>query len=208
MMDTWMKWTILIFAAALSIPYSAIGGPIFFDLRAPEIEDIDEVNSFSLLKDGLTSTLTALPSTFNEPPLQGLVLNQTSSSFGINVVGTTCGSMEKSAQIDNGCTGESVEIFFDHNVLLNELKVSIFGSSDEARVDITGAPSIDITSTGNQSLGDTFLAAGDIFSLVFVAGNGFSFDNFTVERVPEPSTLFLLGTGFVGLVGYTRRKNK
>ena len=116
--------------------------------------------------------------------------------------------MEKSAQIDNGCTGESVEIFFDHNVLLNELKVSIFGSSDEARVDITGAPSIDITSTGIQSLGDTFLAAGDIFSLVFVAGNGFRFDNFTVERVPEPSTVFLLGTGLLGLVGYARRKNK
>ena len=91
-----MKIIRLIVLLAL-IPSAAFAGPIIFDLRTPEIEDIDEVNSFSLTRDSLTATLTALPSTFNEPPVRDLFLNRTSSSFGINVVGTTCGSLEKSA---------------------------------------------------------------------------------------------------------------
>jgi hypothetical protein len=190
---------------ALVIPSASFAAPIFFDLRAPEIENIDEVNSFSLTEDdGLTATLTALPSTFNEPPLRDLFLNRTASSFGINVVNTTCGGMEEPSQLDGGCTGESVQIVFDRDVILRNLAVSIFGSLDEGRIDITGAPSIDITSTGLQSLGDIFLAAGDPFSVVYVAGNGFSFDNFTVDRAPEPGVLVLLGLGFSGVIAFRR----
>ena len=160
----------IILMLILISPCTAFSMPVLFDLRAPGIEDIDEVNSFSLVMGGLTATLTALPSTFDEPPVTGLELNQTSSSFGINVVGTTCGSMEESDQIDDGCTGESIEMFFDQNVLLNNLSVSIFGSSDEARVDITGSSSIDISSTGAHSLGDTFLGAGDTFPWYLLPG--------------------------------------
>ncbi len=192
-------------ALGLLIPSASFAAPIFFDLRAPEIENVDEVNSFSLTEDGLTATLTALPSTFNEPPLRDLFLNRTASSFGINVVNTTCGGMEESSQIDGGCTGESVQIVFDRDVILRNLSVSIFGSLDEGRIDITGEPSIDITSTGLQSLGDIFLAAGDPFSVVYVAGNGFSFDNFTVDLVPEPGLALLLAMGFVGCLRRSRR---
>jgi hypothetical protein len=45
----------------LLFPTASFAAPIFFDLRAPEIENIDEVNSFALTEDGLTATLTALP---------------------------------------------------------------------------------------------------------------------------------------------------
>jgi hypothetical protein len=137
--------------------------------------------------------------------LRELFLDRTASSFGINVVNTTCGGMEESSQLDGGCTGESVQIVFDHDVILRSLAVSIFGSLDEGRIDITGEPSIDITSTGLQSLGDVFLAAGDPFSVVYVAGNGFSFDNFTVDLVPEPGLLVLLGLGFSGVIACRRR---
>ncbi len=171
----------IILMLVLISPNTAFSTPIIFDLRAPEIEDIDEVNSFSLVMGGLTATLTAQPPTFTTRDLE---LNRTSSSFGINVAGTTCGSKEKSAQIDDGCIGESIEIFFDQDVLLNNLAVSIFGSSDEARVVINGSSSIDILSTGIHSLGGTFLEAGATFSVVFVAGTGFSFDNFAVTPVP------------------------
>ena len=193
---------LLILLLALA-PLSALATPITFDLRGAEGAAVDGLNSGTATNSGLTATLTALPTTFEG---RDVLLNQTLASFGINVAGTTCGSMEKSAQIDDGCTGESVEIFFDFDVVLNDLKVSIFGSSDEARVDITGSPSIDISSTGSHSLGDTFLSAGDSFSLVFVAGNGFSFDNFSVTRVTEPGTLALLGIGLFG-IGLARRRN-
>jgi hypothetical protein len=148
------------------------------------------VNSFSLTQDGLTATLSAQPATFNEPPLRNLVLNQTASSFGVNVVGTTCGGAEESALIDGGCLGEAVAVVFDHDVFLNSLRVSNFGSSDVGLVTI-GATTIDILSTGTHSLGNVFLTAGDPWSIAWVEGNGFSFDNFTVT-VPEPGTLALL----------------
>ena len=182
----------LLALAVLSISSIALAAPITFNLRdTTTIEPIDDVNSFSLTQDSLTATLSAEPATFNEPPLRNLVLNVTTSSFGVNVDGTTCApAAENSAQIDGGCIPESIDIFFDHGVFLNSLRVSSFGSTDEALVTI-GATTIDILSTGAHLLGDTFLAKGDPWSIAFVAGNGFSFDNFTVT-VPEPGTLALL----------------
>ena len=85
---------IIIALLVLYLPATVSATEIFYDLRAPEIESIDEVNSFSLLQDGLTATLTAFPTTFDEPPIREVYLNRTSSSFGINVDGTTCGKLE------------------------------------------------------------------------------------------------------------------
>lgn len=194
----------LLALAAWTISGMALAAPLTFNLRDPAIELIDEVNSFSLTQGGLTATLSAVPATFNEPPVRNLVLNQTSSSFGVNVVGTTCAGTEDSALIDGGCLGEAVAVVFDHNVVLNSFKVSNFGSSDEGLVTI-GATTIDVLSTGTHSLGNIFLAAGDSWSIAWIAGNGFSFDNFTVT-VPEPATLALLGFAFAG-IGWGRRRN-
>jgi len=170
-----------------------------FDLRALGIEAIDEVPSFTLTMDGIQATVSANVG----------VLNRTNAAFGINIVGTTCGGQEASSQIDDGCSGlspglgldpEAVSVFFDQNVLLESLKVSSFGSSDEALLDGHGF-SIDISNTGTHDLGDLFLGAGNAFTLSFVAGNGFSFDNFAVSStpIPEPSAglVFLVGLAVV-----------
>jgi PEP-CTERM motif len=194
----------LLALAAWAISSMALAAPITFDLRDPAIEAIDEVNSFSLTQDGLTATLSALPATFNQPPVRDLVLNQTASSFGVNVVGTTCGGLEDSALIDGGCLGEAVGVVFDHDVVLNSLKVSNFGSSDVGLVTI-GTTTIDILSTGAHSLEDILLPKGNPWSIAWIAGNGFSFDNFTVTPVPEPATLALLGLAFAGM-GLARRR--
>jgi hypothetical protein len=201
----------ILLALAVSLfPSIALALPTTFNLRDPAIELIDEVNSFSLTQDGLIATLTANPVTFNEPPVRNLVLNQTSSSFGINVVDTTCGGVEESSLIDGGCTRESAVVAFSKDVILNSLRVSTFGSSDVGLVTI-GATTINILSTGTHSLGNTFLPAGSTWSLGFVAGNGFSFDNFTVTQVAvwEPTSLVLLGLGLIALsISYKRHRIK
>jgi hypothetical protein len=75
---------------------------ITFDLRDLAIELIDEVNSFSLTSGALTATLTALPPSFLG---NALLLNQTAAAFGVNVDNTTCGGLEDSDELDNGCVG-------------------------------------------------------------------------------------------------------
>ena len=189
---------VLITAAVSPVAHATLT----FDLRAADIELIDEAASFDVTVGGLTATLSANVG----------VLNRTSSSFGINIVGTTCGGQEDSAEIDDGCSAElsipdeAVSVQFDMDVLLEQLKVSSFGSSDEALVEIFGASDIPITSTGFHSLNDTFLAAGNPFTIGFIAGNGFSFDQFTVAKAAsEPGTLVLLGLALAG-VGFARRR--
>ncbi|HEU4926646.1 MAG TPA: PEP-CTERM sorting domain-containing protein [Vicinamibacterales bacterium] len=187
----------LLVAVAVAIVPSMASASTF-DLRNPGIEAIDEVNSFSLTVDGLTATLSALPATFDG---HNLLLNQTSSGFGVNVDGTTCGSTEDSAAIDGGCVGEMIGIVFNSDVFVNSLRVSNFGVSTTLGMDAglvtMGAYSYIIASTGLQLLGNTFLAAGDALYLSYTAGNGFSLDNFTATAtsVPEPTTLALLGIG-------------
>ena len=179
--------------------------PITFDLRDPIIETFDEVNSFPLTQSGLTAVLTALPTIFNEPPVRNVLLNQTASSFGINVENTTCGGAEDSALLDGGCTGEAMQIVFDANVVLTSLRVSSFGSTDVGLVTI-GGTTFTISSTGVLALGNTFLAAGSPWSVAFTAGNGFSLDSFTVDTAPEPLTLLLVGTGLIGICVRHRRQ--
>ena len=180
---------ILLSLALLVVPAVATAGPLTFNLRDPGIEAIDEVNSFSLNMDGLTATLWALPTTYAG---SNVVLNQTSSSFGVNVDGTTCGGTEDSATIDGGCTNEAIKVVFDSDVIVNSLRVSNFGAAD-AGLATLAAVTYYINATGLQSLGDTFLAAGSALTVAYTAGNGFSLDSFTVTTsTPEPSTILLL----------------
>ena len=162
--------------------------------------------SFNLTLDGIAATLTANVG----------VLNRTSAAFGINIEGTSCGGLENSAEIDDGCSSmlmipnEAVSVTFDQDVILETLKVSSFGFNDVGLIEINGAPDIDVTSTGIQSLGDTLLGAGDSFTLSYISGNnGFSFDNFTVSGVPipEPHAALVFGIGLLLVARRTRRRS-
>jgi hypothetical protein len=195
---------LLAFVVALLLPALANAAPITFDLRNPAIELIDEVNSFSLTMDGLTATLTAQPPSFGG---DALLLNQTAAAFGVNVDNTTCGGQEDSDELDNGCVGESIDVVFSVDVLLNSLQVSSFGAADLGTVTM-GGPIYVIGATGLHNLGNVYLPAGTPMNVAYTAGNGFSFDRFTVTAIPEPASLLLFGSGLAGIAVRRRRKKE
>lgn len=200
---------LLVFVVSV-IPALATAAPITFDLRGAAVDALAgplavDVNSFSLTIDGLTATLAAQPASFGG---NALVLNQTASAFGVNVEGTTCGAgAEDSDELDNGCVGESIDVLFSQGVFLNSLRVSSFGTTDRGTVTM-GASSYLIAATGLHNLGNVFLAAGTPMNVAYTAGNGYSFDNFTVTAVPEPASLFLLGSGIVAVAAKAKRRRR
>ena len=52
----------------------------------------------------------------------------------------------------------------------------------------------------------SYFTASIYFSSGFAEQHNFTLDNINMTSIPEPSTLFLLGSGLVGLAGYGRRR--
>jgi hypothetical protein len=190
--------------------WSFASASIMFDLRGQQGIDVDGFNSAPTTVDGLTATLTASPAAFNG---HDLLLNRTLSGFGVNVEGllNTGGcTNEDSDGIDDGCVFEEIIISLSENVLLESVSVSSFGSSDVAEVAFENPSLLDfnITHTGTtDSINQMVGGLDNRWLIAWRQGNGFSFDSFTVSRVPEPSIIALFGLGLLGLGIVRRRKH-
>jgi hypothetical protein len=165
------------------------------------VEAVDEASSFSLTIDGITATLTANIGVLNTTAVSG---------FGVNAPGTG----DETSQIDNALGVESVSIVFDVSVRLDQIVLSLFtggATGDLASLTIDGfgpitlnptAPALDVYNFINNNT----VPVGQSIVLAYQAGNGFSFDSFSVTAIPEPASLALVALGLFGL-GCSRRKN-
>ena len=189
----------LIVSAAFSC---AAQGTLFQLAGSATVEAVDEVPSFSLTVDGITATLTANIG----------VLNTTASSgFGVNAPG----SLDQSSQIDAGEGTEAVSIFFNVPVRLDQMILSLFtggATGDLATLTVDGlapltliptAPALDVYNfTTNNTV-----ALGQSVVLAYQAGNGFSFDSFSVSAIPEPATGLLLLVGLAVMSARPRQRS-
>jgi hypothetical protein len=155
-----------------------------------EVETKDEAPSFSLTIDGITATLTANIGDLNTTLVSG---------FGVNAPGTG----DETSQIDNILGTESVSIVFNAPVRLDQIVLSLFTApptGDLATLTIDSfapitlnptAPALDVYNFASNNT----VPVGQSIILAYQAGNGFSFDSFSVTAIPEPASGLLLLIG-------------
>lgn len=161
---------------------------------------LDGLSSANITKAGVTASFIAASP--NSSPV-GLLLNQTTSAFGINRDGDGC---DVSGQFDSNCGDEGVIIAFDRLVTLVSLTLTLYSPSDDATLEFENFTtdlifgSDDLPSTPSTfDIGAPVGSFGDRFAIGSFAGNGFSLDRFTIQTVPAPTTLALFGLGLLGL---------
>jgi hypothetical protein len=190
-------------ALAMTAMLSISAEAALFQLAGnPAVEAVDEAPSFSLTVGGITATLSANIGLLNTTGVSG---------FGVNAPG----GLDESSQIDADQGIESVSILFNTSVRLDQIVLSLFtggATGDLATLVVDGFPAQTLTPTApaldvyNFSSNNT-VPVGQSIVLTYQAGNGFSFDSFTVSAsaVPEPPTAFLLTVALFGMYRFGRR---
>jgi hypothetical protein len=146
--------------------------------------------------NGITATLTSIID--NVP---SGVLNSTTENFGVNAPPST----DESNRLDGAAGIEAVNITFTQPVLLTQLVLSSYSSGESATLTLPDsspdiAPLIaatDIYNFASQNRVDV----GESMRLTYAAGNGFSFDRFTVAPAPEVVPLPAAVWGGMTLLG-------
>jgi hypothetical protein len=169
------------------------------------VEAVDEAPSFSLTAGGIIATLTANIGVLNTTAVSG---------FGVNAPG----SLDESSLIDADGGIESVSISFNAPVRLDQIVLSLFtggATGDLATLIVDGFPAATLTPTAPaldvyDFLTNNTVPVGQSIVLAYQAGNGFSFDSFTVSvsAVAEPRTALLLAVALLGVYCVSRRSRR
>lgn len=149
-----------------------------------------------------------------EMTINGVANGGGDDTWGINNQGigihTDAGSGAGSRRLD-GSLGEAISFSFDQDVTLTSIRLGSFGLAEEATVAISGGSTITIVSAneGPQndfSLGGNAVSAGTLVTVTtsVPTGGGVLFNEITVDAIPEPGSLALLGLG--GLLVLRRRR--
>ncbi|MCF7848147.1 MAG: hypothetical protein K9M45_04795, partial [Kiritimatiellales bacterium] len=160
--------------------------------------DLDELHIGTTTISGVVMTATA-------GSVVGDEFNQTATSFGINAAGTG----DDTDQIDGGSmVDEFMTFYFDKPGTLVSIDFGslITGDSDTGNV-FSAAASLNLdfhndNTDGSDVLtvGSNFLAgAANSFTISYKSGNGFALEGITIDAIPEPATIGLLGMACVGL---------
>lgn len=170
----------------LTCTFNAFAGLVTFDLLGdPSVYSLlDNQVSGSVTNSGLIVTVTASDG----------VLNRTSSGFGVNGAGTD--------DTDGLNAGQYIDLFFDQDVSFYSVTVSSWGSSDAGIVQLGSLfeSQGSITNTGATIFGFDVIQANTNSVRIMAtadsgATNGFSVDGFTVDTIPEPAVIGLIGLG-------------
>lgn len=190
-----MKKAVIILVAGMAL--NSVHAELFtFDMINKNGVSWDGLSAGVYTNTGSGRTLEASLSAYlNGSYSAGSQLNSTAAEFGINAAG----SGDDTALFDTNNGQEALWISFNRTVTVRSITVSSFtgGNVETGAYQVAAGSLVNFTSSGTYAV-DAVLNQGSYFKIIAVnegGGNGWSLNSFTVEAVPEPATIAILGFG-------------